>query len=114
MSRIPPKPGELRYWHCIIGPVYQDDELPFGADAPMRSAALQAFFRLTGRETITCWSGWGMTEEEKEYCLSFAPLPKDEPAFGTNIRSAIKTLKDWWTWRKFKHGQRKRAANKNQ
>jgi hypothetical protein len=37
-----------RIWQCTIGG--EADELPYGADLPMRTAISKAFRRITGRE----------------------------------------------------------------
>jgi len=47
-----------RFWVCIIGPADQDD-LPEMADSPMRNAAIDEFYKLTGHEDAVCYSGWG-------------------------------------------------------
>ena len=55
----------MRYWYCVIGPADQD-ELPEGADSPMRSAVEEAFEGLAGKGADYCSSGWGIDEELKE------------------------------------------------
>jgi len=50
---------------CIIGPA-EKDELPEGADSPIRTAAENAFVSMTGYDAENCWSGWGLTEERME------------------------------------------------
>lgn len=47
-----------RTWSCEIGYV-ADEDLPDGADWPMRLAVKQAFYTLTGKRTDFCSSGWG-------------------------------------------------------
>jgi len=56
------------YWVCIIGPTSRDN-LPDGADFPMRRAAQEAFEKVTGHEEETCWSGWGYTPKRVEEIL---------------------------------------------
>ncbi len=57
-----------RYWFCIIGPTDQD-EIPSGADSPLRSAVRAAFEKTMGKEDESCWSGWGVTEADKDLML---------------------------------------------
>lgn len=51
-----------RYWICVIGPVAKE-ELPEGADFPMREVVRDAFEALIGRTDESCWSGWGLDEQ---------------------------------------------------
>ena len=45
-------------WTCAIG--YADaDELPAGADAPLREAVKRAFREVTGRDCDFAFTGWG-------------------------------------------------------
>ena len=53
------------YWTCKIGPVDRD-ELPDGADFPMRMAVEQAFKDLTGRDAEFNFSGWGGSLDKGE------------------------------------------------
>jgi len=56
--RLPiPMAGE-KWWSCLIGPAHPD-ELPGGADAPMREAVGKAFKILTGTDDLALFSGWG-------------------------------------------------------
>lgn len=58
--------SKQRYWMCIIGPTDQD-ELPDGADFPMRKAVQETFVKLTDEDAeFECWSGWGLTKERME------------------------------------------------
>lgn len=71
-----PKP---RYWMCIIGPV-DGNKLPKSADNPPRLAAIKAIEKLTSKKRYTdfeCWSGWGVTPEEKEAILR-VNIPEDK------------------------------------
>jgi hypothetical protein len=48
------------FWTCVIGPVDQNTEnLPNGADLPMRVSVQQTFYNLTGHHAEICRSGWG-------------------------------------------------------
>lgn len=49
------------YWSCIIGPAKRD-ELPDGADMPMRSVIALEFVAVTGYPAEHISSGWGQTE----------------------------------------------------
>jgi hypothetical protein len=55
--------GEIRYWVCIIGPV-EREELPDGADAPPRGAAIEATIGMIGRQPDHCYSGWSCNENK--------------------------------------------------
>lgn len=45
-------------WTCTIG--YADaEELPAGADEPLREAVKRAFVELTGHEPDFAFTGWG-------------------------------------------------------
>lgn len=46
-----------KIWTCKIGSV-DDNELPDGADAPMRQAVQRAYFEMTGRCPGFTFSGW--------------------------------------------------------
>jgi hypothetical protein len=52
-------------WYCKIGDA---DNLPDGADWPMRQAIHKAYLELTGEEPRFLFSGWGasLTKEEKQ------------------------------------------------
>lgn len=58
------------YWHCYIGPV-DSKKLKWGADAPIRMAVEEAFYKMFGCWAKTCGSGWGVTEEQVSE-ISFA------------------------------------------
>lgn len=53
-----------RIWTCKIGGVV--DDLPDGADFPMRQAIKEAYRRITGQDCDFCFSGWGGTLTELE------------------------------------------------
>jgi len=57
-----------RYWMCIIGPT-DHDELLSGADAPMRDAVQDAFEGVTWSRGGHCYTGWDVTESQKEAIL---------------------------------------------
>lgn len=61
---------EKEYWYCIIGPIYEKDMLPRGSDAPLRDAVQKAFMALAGCDAHVLYSGWGISEAEKERMLS--------------------------------------------
>jgi len=44
-------------WDCKIGP--KPDDLPSGADLPMRMAIAKAYKEITGKEPEWIFSGWG-------------------------------------------------------
>lgn len=46
-----------RYWVCIIGETEWND-LPNGADSPMRTAVEKEFKKVTGHDAPHNWSGW--------------------------------------------------------
>lgn len=58
--------GPTRVWDCKIGYAF-NGELPNGADFPMRRAISKQFKKLTGREPLFIFSGWGgsLTDIEK-------------------------------------------------
>ena len=45
----------MRTWECKIGEI---ENLPDGADAPMRQAIREAYIKLTGKEPDFIFSGW--------------------------------------------------------
>jgi hypothetical protein len=55
----------MQIWSCTIGEV---EDVPEGADAPMREAISYAYRKLTGKEPRFIFSGWGaeLTEIERE------------------------------------------------
>lgn len=59
-------PETGRVWTCKIGGTVND--LPNGADGPMRQAIKEAYRLLTGEEPKFCFSGWGgeLDKGEKE------------------------------------------------
>lgn len=58
----------MKVWSCKIGD-YLDDDLPEGADWPMRQAVQRAFRELTGKDTGNCFSGWGASFTEPEMAV---------------------------------------------
>ena len=46
-----------RIWTCTIGEA-DDAKVPGGADAPMRQAIADAYFKLTGERPQFIFSGW--------------------------------------------------------
>lgn len=55
----------MRVWECKVV-IVDDDELPDGADQPMRKAVRAAVNELIGRDEDVLFSGWGgkLTEAE--------------------------------------------------
>ena len=56
---------DKRVWTCKIG-FAADATLPEGADGPMRQAVKEAYTKLTGKEPLFCFSGWGGELDEIE------------------------------------------------
>jgi hypothetical protein len=54
-----------KVWYCKIG-YADDDELPDGADYPMRESIKRKFEMMTGRQPDFIFSGWGATLDETE------------------------------------------------
>ena len=52
-----PATWECATWECRIGEISRD-QLPSGADGPMRDAVEAAYVELTGRESGFIFSGW--------------------------------------------------------
>ena len=53
------------YYILIVGP-FDSDKIPQGADLPMRIGISKALDNLNlSQDEVTCWSGWGLTEEQK-------------------------------------------------
>lgn len=46
----------MKIWDCKIGEV---ETIPPGADFPMRQAVAEAYQKITGKEPVFCFSGWG-------------------------------------------------------
>lgn len=63
-----------KVWECKIGEP-GDEELPPGADGPMRSAVEQAYQELVGRPADFAFSGWGgrLTEVQRAVHEDRAP-----------------------------------------
>lgn len=55
----------MKIWDCTIGEV---EDVPDGADAPMRRAVREAYVKLTGKEPVFLFSGWGgqLTDVQRE------------------------------------------------
>jgi len=64
------------YWVCIVGPI-DSDELPDGADGPLRTAVLNRVREMTS-DAVGCWSGWGCDEQTKEEILTVWSKQKGE------------------------------------
>ncbi len=63
--------SKLKIWQCKIG---EAENLPYGADSPMREAIIEAYKKITGHEPVFCFSGWGgeLTEGERD-CVNENP-----------------------------------------
>ena len=57
-----------RYWVCIIGETEWND-LPRGADSPIRQATQKAFKEITGHNENHCWSGWAADKKTVDKIL---------------------------------------------
>ena len=59
----------MKIWNCKIG---ETEDVPSGADFPMRQAVRDTYFALTGKEPTFIFSGWGgnLTKEELEVVSS--------------------------------------------
>lgn len=53
----------MRIWTCKIGEV---EDVPGGADGPMRDAVESAYRQITGKESVFLFSGWGGSLDEIE------------------------------------------------
>jgi hypothetical protein len=81
-SKLVSEPVKPRVWSCKIGGV-DTEALPPGADWPLRQAVKEAYFKLTGKESDFCFSGWGaeLTEDEAAVAERLAPVkPRGSPA----------------------------------
>ena len=56
------------YWFCLVGPTTRD-KLAAGSDFPMRRAVGRAFNETTGHDYEYQWSGWGLSEEQRDAIL---------------------------------------------
>ncbi len=54
-----------KIWSCKIGECAEDD-VPHGADFPMRRAIRKAYQEITGKEPNFLFSGWGGELDEYE------------------------------------------------
>lgn len=56
----------MKIWYCKIGGT--ENELPDGADLPMRKAVAEAYHKITGERPGFCFSGWNaeLTESERD------------------------------------------------
>lgn len=57
-----------RYWVCIIGETEWND-LPHGADLPMRNAIGEQFKKVTGHYAENNWSGWSADKKAVDRIL---------------------------------------------
>jgi hypothetical protein len=81
---------ETKYWHCIIGPIDNDD-LKWGADAPLRQAVLTRFKEQHGVSAPRCFSGW-RDSEITDIIARIGLLTSTDPTGET--RAKIKELLD--------------------
>lgn len=58
---------KTKIWSCTIGEAAPQD-VPIGADFPMRKAIEEAYERITGQKPNFCFSGWGaeLTETQRK------------------------------------------------
>lgn len=62
----------MKIWSCKIGEI---EDVPYGADSPMRQAVQKAYFDLVGKEPDFIFSGWGATLTDSERAVA-----RNEPA----------------------------------
>jgi len=87
----------LKVWTCKIGG-YVDD-LPPGADSPLRRAVSEAYQRLTGREDEFCFSGWGGSLNAGEMEVAY-PNREPQPAPPSSEHPIVRRHPDggyYWT-----------------
>jgi hypothetical protein len=61
----------LRVWYCKIGEIEGiPEEVPHGADYPMRRAVERAYRELTGENPDFIFSGWGAQLDETERAVA--------------------------------------------
>lgn len=84
-----------RVWDCKIG-YAGEDELPPGADGPMRDAIRKAFVELTGHEPQFIFSGWGGELTEAELHVAENVLNRPERVIKTfeNVVAPSPLLED--------------------
>lgn len=58
MDNDPTMNKKQEFWSCVIGPAKRED-LPAGADWPLRQAVQEAFELTAGHSHEICMSGWG-------------------------------------------------------
>lgn len=62
----------MKIWSCKIG---ETNDIPHGADLPMREATARAYREITGQEPGFCFSGWGAELDEGERAVVENRLP---------------------------------------
>lgn len=65
------------YWFCEIGPLHEGESI---GDWTLRSVVKDRFEELTGRDALTCSSGWGLTYEIKEISSLIRMLHLTDPS----------------------------------
>ena len=75
-----PSIANKAYWFCLIGPA-QKDELPMGADSPLRMAVRQKFEKVTGHSEDVCSSGWGVSEPKYDVLRTLCVMSESDPDF---------------------------------
>lgn len=68
--------GPERVWTCTV--IGRAEDLPHGADAPMRQAVYQAFAKATGDAPAHIFSGWGAPVPERYRAVIDNRLPDPE------------------------------------
>jgi len=64
----------MKIWSCKIG---ETNDLPHGADLPMRIAIAEAYTRITGKTPDFIFSGWGAELTEAERAVVEDRSPRD-------------------------------------
>jgi hypothetical protein len=78
------------YWFCEIGPLHEGESI---GDWPLRSIVRDKFKELTGRDALTCSSGWGLPYEIKEINSLIRNLHITDPS-GEKLRKIKDILYD--------------------
>lgn len=65
----------IKIWFCKIGEV-EDEDVPLGADYPMRLAVAKAYEEITGKQPKFIFSGWAgeLNEVERAVVESREPI----------------------------------------
>lgn len=63
----------MKIWECKIG---ESNNVPDGADFPMRKAIEEAYVKITGEAPKFIFSGWGAKLDKNERAVVENRLPK--------------------------------------